>query len=141
MVCRALGEAHALGLVHRDIKPKNVIVCERGREGDVAKVVDFGLVMDLKTDKAGVSRQNAKLEGTPLYIAPESIASPADVNARSDLYSLGARRLLPARGRATLQRVEHRRGLRGSLAHASASSLRAEPRRLPRARQIGRAHV
>ena len=88
-VCRALGEAHALGLVHRDIKPSNVIVCERGREGDVAKVLDFGLVMDLNTKQAGAT-QSTTLVGTPLYLAPESIASPADVNARSDLYSLGA---------------------------------------------------
>ena len=87
-VCRALGEAHALGLVHRDIKPSNVILCERGREGDVAKVLDFGLVMDLNAERA--PGQSGTLEGTPLYIAPESIASPADVNARSDLYSLGA---------------------------------------------------
>jgi eukaryotic-like serine/threonine-protein kinase len=89
-VCRALAEAHALGLVHRDIKPSNVIVCERGREGDVAKVLDFGLVMDLNAEQASASRQSAILVGTPLYIAPESITSPADVNARSDLYSLGA---------------------------------------------------
>jgi eukaryotic-like serine/threonine-protein kinase len=89
-VCRALGEAHALGLVHRDIKPSNVIICERGREGDVVKVLDFGLVMELKGEQAGVAPRSATLEGTPLYIAPESIASPADVDARSDIYSLGA---------------------------------------------------
>jgi serine/threonine-protein kinase len=89
-VCRALGEAHSLGLVHRDIKPSNVILCERGREGDVAKVLDFGLVMDLNREQNGSASQHATLEGTPLYIAPESIASPADVSARSDLYSLGA---------------------------------------------------
>lgn len=88
-VCRALGEAHALGLVHRDIKPSNVILCERGREGDVAKVLDFGLVMDLKADRTG-ARSSGTLEGTPLYIAPESISAPAGVDARSDLYSLGA---------------------------------------------------
>jgi hypothetical protein len=88
-VCRALGEAHALGLVHRDIKPSNVILCERGREGDVAKVLDFGLVMDLKADRTS-ARSSGALEGTPLYIAPESISSPASVDARSDLYSLGA---------------------------------------------------
>jgi eukaryotic-like serine/threonine-protein kinase len=89
-VCRALNEAHGLGLVHRDIKPSNVLLCERGLEGDVAKLLDFGLVMDLKAQPAGVAGTGAQLEGTPLYIAPESINSPADVGPASDLYSLAA---------------------------------------------------
>ncbi|MGE3889492.1 MAG: hypothetical protein AB7H81_23940, partial [Vicinamibacterales bacterium] len=42
--CGALAEAHGIGLIHRDVKPANIIVCERGGEPDVAKVVDFGLV-------------------------------------------------------------------------------------------------
>jgi len=89
-VCRALNEAHGLGLVHRDIKPSNVLLCERGQEGDVAKLLDFGLVMDLKAQPVGAPGTSAALEGTPLYIAPESIKSPADVGAASDLYSLAA---------------------------------------------------
>jgi hypothetical protein len=89
-VCRALNEAHGLGLVHRDIKPSNVLLCERGLEGDAAKLLDFGLVMDLKKQPAGAPGTGAQLEGTPLYIAPESINSPSDVGAASDLYSLAA---------------------------------------------------
>jgi len=87
-VCGALAEAHDLGLVHRDIKPSNVILCERGREGDVAKLLDFGLVKDLNAADGGVTHAET-LTGTPLYMAPESIRSP-EVDARSDLYSLGA---------------------------------------------------
>jgi hypothetical protein len=89
-VCRALSEAHALGLIHRDVKPGNVLVCERGREGDVAKIVDFGLVKDLNaSDESGLTHDQS-LTGTPLYLAPEAITAPEGLDARSDLYSLGA---------------------------------------------------
>jgi tRNA A-37 threonylcarbamoyl transferase component Bud32 len=86
-VLGALAEAHGIGLVHRDVKPGNVILCERGGVPDVAKVLDFGLVKDAEGD-AGLSRDGALL-GTPLYLAPEAIRSPAS-DARSDLYSVGA---------------------------------------------------
>jgi eukaryotic-like serine/threonine-protein kinase len=90
-VCRALAEAHGLGLVHRDIKPSNVLLCERGREGDVAKILDFGLVKDLNAAEGGVATGNEEaIAGTPLYLSPESITAPSAVDARSDLYSLGA---------------------------------------------------
>jgi hypothetical protein len=88
-VCRALSEAHALGLVHRDIKPSNVLLCERGQEGDVTKIVDFGLVKDLNASGAAASYEET-LTGTPLYMSPESITSPDAIDLRSDLYSLGA---------------------------------------------------
>ncbi|HET6337952.1 MAG TPA: serine/threonine-protein kinase [Polyangiales bacterium] len=89
-VCRALSEAHALGLVHRDIKPSNVLLCERGQEGDVTKILDFGLVKDLNATSAAPVTHDATLTGTPLYMSPESITSPDAVDSRSDLYSLGA---------------------------------------------------
>jgi serine/threonine-protein kinase len=73
--------------VHRDIKPGNIILCERGGLSDVAKVVDFGLVKDLEAE-AGASH-DASLVGTPLYLAPEAIRSPV-ADARADLYSVGA---------------------------------------------------
>jgi eukaryotic-like serine/threonine-protein kinase len=89
-VCRGLAEAHGLGLIHRDVKPSNVILCERGKEGDIAKICDFGLVKDLNaTGDPALTHENA-LTGTPLYLAPESITSPESVDARADLYSLGA---------------------------------------------------
>jgi serine/threonine-protein kinase len=86
-VLGALAEAHGIGLVHRDIKPGNIILCERGGLSDVAKVLDFGLVKDLETP--GGMTQDGTLVGTPLYLAPEAIRSP-NVDARADLYSLGA---------------------------------------------------
>jgi serine/threonine-protein kinase len=86
-VLGALAEAHGVGLVHRDVKPGNVILCERGGLSDVAKVVDFGLVKDL--DAADALSHEGMLVGTPLYLAPEAIRSP-NADPRSDLYSLGA---------------------------------------------------
>ncbi|MGH7579335.1 MAG: serine/threonine-protein kinase [Gemmatimonadales bacterium] len=87
-VAGSLAEAHGVGLIHRDIKPGNVIlVPERGGARDVAKVVDFGLVRDLKQETDAGDGDG--FAGTPLYLAPEAITSPDDVDARSDLYSLG----------------------------------------------------
>ena len=86
-VLGALGEAHSVGLIHRDIKPGNIILCERGGVPDVAKVVDFGLVKELDTAD-GLSQEGA-LVGTPLYMAPESIRSGA-ADPRSDIYAVGA---------------------------------------------------
>ena len=90
-VACALVEAHGIGLIHRDIKPENIILCERGGLPDVAKVVDFGLVRNLEPD-SGVARltQSNVIQGTPLYLSPEAIRSPDAVDARSDLYGLGA---------------------------------------------------
>jgi eukaryotic-like serine/threonine-protein kinase len=86
-VLGSLAEAHGVGLVHRDIKPGNIMLCERGGLSDVAKVVDFGLVKDLEGE--GGTSHDATLVGTPLYLAPEAIRSPA-ADARADLYSVGA---------------------------------------------------
>ncbi len=78
-----------MGLVHRDIKPANIILCERGGIPDVAKVVDFGLVKQVSGADPGLSNQSS-LIGTPLFLPPEALRAPDRVDARSDLYSLGA---------------------------------------------------
>jgi serine/threonine-protein kinase len=88
-IASALVEAHLVGLIHRDIKPANIILCERGGMSDVVKVVDFGLVRELETDAAALSRAGV-VSGTPLYLAPEAIHSPEHIDARVDLYALGA---------------------------------------------------
>jgi tRNA A-37 threonylcarbamoyl transferase component Bud32 len=89
-VCGSLHEAHDVGLIHRDIKPPNIMLCRRGGRGDVVKVLDFGLVKEIKRD-ADVSLTAANVvAGTPQYIAPERFRDPDAVDARSDLYSLGA---------------------------------------------------
>ncbi len=89
-VCGSLFEAHSQGLVHRDIKPANVMLNRRGCEPDVVKVLDFGLVKAV--DQSGDARQGTgnALAGTPLYMSPESIQAPMSVDARSDIYAVGA---------------------------------------------------
>src|SRR5262249_20294471 len=88
-VAGSLAEAHREGLIHRDVKPPNILLCERGGQADVAKVVDFGLARDL--DRASTSLTHADaITGTPLYLAPEAITAPESVDARADLYALGA---------------------------------------------------
>ncbi len=96
--CGSLIEAHEACLIHRDIKPANIFVCNRGGVRDFVKVLDFGLVKDLGptpitgpdgTGAALVSAANT-ITGSPMYLAPEAIRSPGDVDARTDLYALGA---------------------------------------------------
>jgi serine/threonine-protein kinase len=90
-VCSALIEAHARGLIHRDIKPSNVIACERGGVHDVAKLLDFGLVQQrLLGDDAGKLTVQGVILGSPPYMAPEQALGRANLDARTDIYSLGA---------------------------------------------------
>jgi len=89
-VCRALHEAHGLALIHRDIKPANIILCERGGAPDVVKVVDFGLVKSLAGAQDVNLSHHDVIVGTPHYLAPEAIRSATEVDARTDLYALGA---------------------------------------------------
>lgn len=89
-VCGSLYEAHTLGMVHRDIKPANIMLNRRGAEADVVKVLDFGLVKAIDEAKQSGLTAAGSLTGTPLYMAPEAIQSPNSVDARSDLYAVGA---------------------------------------------------
>lgn len=83
----ALAEAHGAGLIHRDVKPANLMLCVRGGVHDFMKVLDFGLVKDLRSPDALVK---GSFVGTPLYAAPEAYLTPDRVDARADLYALGA---------------------------------------------------
>ena len=88
-VAGALAEAHALGLVHRDIKTANIMLCWRGGKPDVTKVLDFGLAKDI-TDVVSPKLTGANvLTGTPLYMPPEMVTAPETVSPASDLYALG----------------------------------------------------
>jgi serine/threonine-protein kinase len=115
-VSGALAEAHLIGLVHRDIKPANIILCERGGLPDVAKVVDFGLVKPFRASDTRLTVEVTREEtliGTPHYMAPESASGSGEIDARSDLYSLGAVGYLlltgstPFDGRSSVEVLSH----------------------------------
>jgi len=89
-VCGALREAHGVGLIHRDIKPANVYLCARGGSRDVVKVLDFGLVREFRSDGSVTGSNLDILVGTPLYLSPEAILTPAQLDSRADIYALGA---------------------------------------------------
>jgi serine/threonine protein kinase len=89
-ICASLAEAHGIGLVHRDVKPANVMLCERGGVYDVVKLLDFGLVKELESgDDSGVTGAG-HVVGTPHYMAPELVVSAANVGPRCDVYAVGA---------------------------------------------------
>lgn len=107
-VCASLAEAHAKGIVHRDIKPQNLMVCETGGRREVVKVLDFGLVKRLDhADTRDLTGSLAVL-GTPLYMAPERLRDPGVLDVRSDLYSVGAVAFWLLTGRRLFEtRTEH----------------------------------
>ncbi len=92
----SLAEAHDAGLIHRDVKPGNILVVDRGGISDLVKVVDFGLVKDVGLGADGTAMTEPALSvantitGTPLYLAPEAATAPESVDARTDIYALGA---------------------------------------------------
>lgn len=90
-VCGALREAHEHGLVHRDVKPGNILVFPGGTPHDRAKVLDFGLVHSLadKTDPQAKITREGLIVGTPEYMSPEQ-ASGGPLDGRSDLFSVGS---------------------------------------------------
>jgi serine/threonine-protein kinase len=91
-ICLSLGEAHRAGLVHRDVKPGNIMLCRLGEDLDVVKVLDFGLVGTAHGAAAapGSAHGVTGFAGTPGYIAPELIFGQAAATAASDLYGVGA---------------------------------------------------
>lgn len=88
--CAALGEAHSKGLIHRDLKPANLFACERGGVYDVIKLLDFGLVREQKISSDVKITQPGTFSGSPLYMCPEQVKTYDKLDARSDIYSLGA---------------------------------------------------
>src|SRR5262249_24998172 len=88
-VCGALHEAHTLGLVHRGVKPGNIMLCRLGGRSDAAKLLDFGLVAEPGRSDTRITQTGGPL-GTPLYMSPEQACGDTIVGPASDLYSLGA---------------------------------------------------
>jgi serine/threonine-protein kinase len=115
-VCAGLAEAHALGLVHRDLKPANVFLAVLGGEADVAKVLDFGLVKPTRDPGAALTAE-AKIAGTPLYMAPEQARDDPALDARADIYALGGMMYFALTGRPPFP---GERAIGVLLAHASA---------------------
>src|SRR5262249_27220598 len=84
-VADALAAAHALKIVHRDVKPANVLISKAG----AVKLTDFGLVRVIDVPKASTSTSFGELIGTPHYMSPEQATAAPDIDGRSDVYSLG----------------------------------------------------
>ena len=89
-VCAGLAEAHRLGLVHRDLKPGNLLIAVRGGEADVAKVLDFGLVKLTRDPGAPELSRDTTVSGTPMYMSPEQATGDRSLDARADIYAMGA---------------------------------------------------
>lgn len=89
--CDSLGEAHLAGLVHRDVKPSNIVACRMGLMVDYVKVLDFGLVKhDHKNPEKQIEITTAgAVSGTPAFMAPESISGIGTVGPAADVYALG----------------------------------------------------
>lgn len=81
----ALEHAHRRGLIHRDVKPKNILLTPQG----IAKLTDLGLAREVD-DKRAAETEAGKAYGTPYYISPEQIRGEVDIDHRADIYSLGA---------------------------------------------------
>ncbi len=89
-VCGSLTEAHGFGVIHRDIKPANIFLTSRGGMFDFVKLLDFGLVRAMDEKAAARLTSAGAMAGTPLYLSPEAIERPDTMDARSDLYAVGA---------------------------------------------------
>ncbi|WP_231603454.1 serine/threonine-protein kinase [Neorhodopirellula pilleata] len=91
-ICGSIAEAHQAGLIHRDIKPGNILLCAQSSSYDHIKVLDFGLVKDTNAVEtiALTMTQSNSITGTPLYMAPETIRDATLASRSGDLYSIGA---------------------------------------------------
>ncbi|MCI0358495.1 MAG: protein kinase [Planctomycetaceae bacterium] len=90
-VCRAIQHAHTKGIIHRDIKPTNVLITQQDGQ-PLVKVIDFGIAkaMGQQLTEKTLFTEFAQMIGTPLYMSPEQAAmSSVDIDTRSDIYSLG----------------------------------------------------
>lgn len=85
---RGLGKAHEHGIVHRDLKPENIFLA-RTDDGDVVKIVDFGIAMMRQQGEAARLTAEGVLIGTPFYMSPEQARGERDLDARTDIYALG----------------------------------------------------
>jgi len=89
--CEALAAAHAIGVIHRDIKPENLFLLGHGEQAGHLKVLDFGIskVALVNTDRQTHQALTRVAVGTPPYMSPEQVRASSNLDARSDLWSLG----------------------------------------------------
>lgn len=104
--CAGLTEAHGKGMVHRDVSPTNLMVCHYGGEYDFLKILDFGLVKNIAAEEQETITRTLRLLGTPLYMAPERLRDPADVDARADIYAVGAVAFFVLTGRRMFETLD-----------------------------------
>ncbi|MEO7093721.1 MAG: serine/threonine-protein kinase, partial [Polyangiales bacterium] len=88
--CEALAEAHLLGIVHRDLKPANLFLTARADGSPCIKVLDFGIskLRDGAMEGAALTNTNGMM-GSPLYMSPEQLRDPKNVDPRSDIWAFG----------------------------------------------------
>lgn len=91
--CEAIGEAHSLGIVHRDLKPQNLFLMATAAGGTRLKVLDFGIAkrfesLDFTREARGLTQTGTVL-GSPLYMSPEQLTAPKEVDRRTDIWALG----------------------------------------------------
>lgn len=91
--CEAIAEAHAAGIVHRDLKPANLFLARLADGSSSIKVLDFGISKVIAKDQASSQlslTQTRALLGSPLYMAPEQLRTPRDVDQRCDIWAMGS---------------------------------------------------
>ncbi|MEQ8764492.1 MAG: serine/threonine-protein kinase [Planctomycetota bacterium] len=84
-ICEALQYAHDQGVIHRDVKPENILVTRQG----LVKIADFGLAKLIRDEGNGRLTQTEQIMGTPHYMAPEQMANTSNVDHRADIFALG----------------------------------------------------
>jgi serine/threonine protein kinase len=106
--CDALSEAHGRGIVHRDLKPANLFLTHREDGSPCIKVLDFGVSKHIQQDGEATELEmtsNGDIMGSPLYMAPEQMRAAREVDARADIWALGAILYKLLTGRAPFQKA------------------------------------
>jgi len=106
-ICGALEEAHEIGLIHRDIKPQNIMICRKGQILDLIKVVDFGLAKTMADNVARDVTATRVLIGTPGFIAPERLETPWIADPRIDIFAFGVLGVYLLTGKVPILGVTH----------------------------------
>ena len=86
--CEAVAEAHALGILHRDLKPRNLFLATRLHERPLVKVLDFGLAKSMHMQERALTATSTAM-GSPQYMSPEQMKASRDIDVRTDIWSLG----------------------------------------------------